>query len=218
MAELPSVAVLGMPCSGTTCLAQALDGAGLDFGEQLRPHTHEDERIVRLHARLVPWFDPRRVAGVAGVARNELRAIVADFEGRRWGWKEPLTLFTLELWRGELAVDVVGTFRHPRFVVSYLRRRFGLTVPHAERLWLQFNQELLRLHEREPFPLLCFDWSESWYREHLARTLRELELAQPAAVDFSRRANQADLDYAPSSAALELHETLTVRALSSVAA
>lgn len=216
--------VLGMHFSGTSCLAEALIRAGVDFGKNLRVQrgptaypTYEDERIMRLHIGAMLWDEPKLFVPT-DAARAERDRIVASYEGRDFGFKEPNTLFFTRLWNetswpNKPAYDVryVGTFRHPGSVAAHIAQRLGRTLTPADTLWCQYAKRLLELHDRHKFPLVCFDDNEADYRAALTRAV-EYVCGTGAIVEFDL-GKRVEYPRRPvSDEALALYATLKVRA------
>ena len=44
-------------------------------------------------------------------------------------------------------------------------------------MWYMYNTELLREFRRNPFPVLCFDWSEEYFHSTLDVLHKQLALA-----------------------------------------
>ena len=236
---MSAVIVLGMHFSGTSCLAEALVHAGVEFGAHLRRGsdypTYEDDRIARLHVGLVPWDNPR-VFVPTPAAQEKCESIVASYEGRDFGFKEPSSMFFTSLWenavrypRAKLSapamavlnsapmrrpsgtVRYVGSFRHPGPVLGHIKAAWGKTSVPADELWQRYAQRLLDLHRRSPFPLVCFDEDDDTYKASLARLIGRV-----CGPDAEVRFNPACRDSYPhepaSPEALALYEELKAAA------
>jgi tetratricopeptide (TPR) repeat protein len=79
-------------------------------------------------------------------------------------FKDPRTLLTLAFWQ-EVVPELkkIGTFRHPLRVAASLYFREKMPIRHGLELWITYNERLLREHDREEFPILCFDLSRESY-------------------------------------------------------
>lgn len=210
---MSAVTVLGMQHSGTSCLAECLVRAGVRFGE-VRKNTYESQAIMRLHESLVDWATPKVVVPTTN-SRQQRDEIVASYGEGAWGWKEPLTLFTLDLWREALDVRLVGTFRHPLFVVSRVARLFGGHAEKWERLWVTYNERLLALHNESPFPMVSFDNEPEAYRGSVDYALDFLGVdRQPGAdlgIDLMRRSDEVMRGFRVSDEAERLYQRLLER-------
>jgi hypothetical protein len=198
-----TVAVLGMHHSGTTCLAEAVIASGVHFGAVRQ--TNEHDPIVLLHAQMTCWNDPVPATPTA-VHRAERDRIIRTFSSStRWGFKDPVTLFTLGLWREVLDVELVGTFRDPRKVIR--RLRLGVCPESVkERFWRRYNEQLLRLHAEVPFPIVSFD-SETYARDVERAIGRGVSLFDP------RRPNTATYEGPLSTETEDLHAELLRRSI-----
>lgn len=173
-----TVVVLGMHHSGTTCLAGAVIASGVNFG--VVRATNEHDPILRLHVQMMRWDDPI-VAFPTMADRAERDRIIRTFgPSSRWGFKDPMALFTIDFWSEVLDVQLLGMFRDPRKVIARLARHAA-----PERLWIRYNERLLELHDEAPFPLVSFD-SESYVAD-VERALRTFGLAGKSPFDPSRR-------------------------------
>lgn len=207
------VAVLGMQHSGTSCLSGCLVRAGCRFGD-VREDTYENRAIMRLHESLVDWARPKLIVPDDN-SRRARDEIVASYGDGSWGWKEPLTLFTLDLWRETLDLRLVGTFRHPLFVVSRVARLFGGGAEKWERLWTTYNERLLALHSESPFPIISFDNEPEAYRSSVDHALGVLGIGRQPGVDLgfdvARRSDNAITRLRVSDEAERLYQRLLER-------
>lgn len=173
------VCVLGMHRSGTSCLAGALQSAGLFAGEVVESApfnpkgNRENLRIRALNDAVLDasggsWRCPPQELTWTAQHERERNDIIADFERSTdvWTFKDPRTVLTLDFWRdGRAEVVLVGTFRHPTAVVGSLQQRaldsndpqLRIDVQEAIRLWLHYNQIIVDLRRQAVFPVLCFD-------------------------------------------------------------
>jgi hypothetical protein len=184
---LAIVSVMGMHRSGTSCLAGALQEAGLHCGETSKgdPYNARGNRenlaIRYLHNDVLEasggdWSHPpdRLVYTTEHEERRD--QLIAGFAAgaRHWTFKDPRTLLALPFWRatGQELV-LVGIFRHPLRVARSLASRdaMSLTMEHGISLWVAHNRILLELHRADPFPLLCFDDPPDDFRERLRATV-----------------------------------------------
>jgi len=216
---MAAVIVLGMHFSGTSSLAEALIRAGVDFGAHLRKGnlypTYEDNRIALLHNRLMTWDDPRVFVPTA-VACGERDRIVASYEGRSFGFKEPSTLFFASLW-APVASQYVGTFRHPSLVTAHIKKHWGRTSVPANELWMRYASRLLVLHREHRFPLVCFDDDAAEYGAALTRAV-EYVCGPGACVRFDLANRSSHAPEPASDAALAIYDELKEAAAQSTEA
>lgn len=164
--------ILGMHRSGTSCLAGCLERSGLHLGDVNRsnPHNprgnHELRPLVQLHESILAahagtWSSPPPAASLKmsddqkKTARNIVDHVLAQ---QPCGLKEPRMLLFLDDWLTLTApCRLVGTYRHPSTVTRSLSKRDNMTEADAAALWLRYNRDLIRAHQKQPFPLISFD-------------------------------------------------------------
>ena len=195
--------ILGMHRSGTSCLTGSLQQGGLFLGtvhewnEYNRKGNRENQDVVNLHEAIfkangLNWKNPLRPASWKTLWRHpapawqpqhvaRAREILAEYADQPlWGFKDPRTLMLLKGWR-KLVPDMefVGIYRHPMAVAQSLASRPALpvTVEEGLRMWYIYNRELLQQYRRQPFPMLCFDWSEERFHQQLDILHQQLGLA-----------------------------------------
>lgn len=177
------VLVLGMHRSGTSFLIRALNLAGLWLGDEHElssvegragpgnPKGNYENRggITINDAILVRsggnWLNPppqlraeaEDLVGIRSLCQTLERSKPAHFA--RWGWKDPRTMLTLEVWMTALQrpVQIVGSFRHPAAVARSLLARNGFPVEYSYALWAYYNTLLLNYLQRMPHLLVRFD-------------------------------------------------------------
>jgi hypothetical protein len=191
------VIVLGMHRSGTSCLTGSLQLAGLDLGEysEWNPHNlkgnRENAEVMALNESILvanggKWDVPPKKILWQAEHSQEARRILAKYAGSpAWGFKDPRTLLTLEGWLAlGIEPDYIGIFRHPMAVASSLVQRSSdaMDMKRALALWYAYNKRLLHRYREKPFPLLCFDWSESEFHGALTKAMTRIGL-QPGSDD-----------------------------------
>jgi hypothetical protein len=169
------VPVIGMHRSGTSAIAGALHAGGIAMGDEERFLPRPNAENPR---GFYENFDARRIndavlarAGYEAksweveipAARDSwllrcrrsylLRRYCARY--RYWGWKDPRTCLTLDLWFGSLKQDrlisrtrFVLIFRHPEAVAFSLNKRDGLELRRGLQLWYEYNQRALQALKR----------------------------------------------------------------------
>ncbi len=205
------VVVLGMHRSGTTLLVSWLEALGVYMGKE-QDANREALYMQRLNRRMMEltgaswlypepflWWirDPERRLFLLQRLRRDVRHTLGTAYGKPavkgtdpWGWKDPRTVFTLELWRDVFPeLRVVAVRRHGVDVAVSLRKRAErawavyrthweekkgwppavnglepLPLKVAFELWLRYNQHLD--HLRATWPSL--PWMELRY-EHMVR-------------------------------------------------
>jgi hypothetical protein len=184
------VSVVGMHRSGTSCLAGALQEAGLYGGDVSRGDPY-NARGNREHREIRGLNDDVLVTSGGDWSRPPDRVLwreeherrrdrlVARFAraARHWTFKDPRTLLVLPFWKAAPgAVVFVGIFRHPVNVARSLGARGAMSLPPdlAIPLWIGYNRRLLGLFRCESFPLVCFDASPTRVVDALAGSVEWL--------------------------------------------
>jgi hypothetical protein len=176
--------------SGTSMLAGTLRAAGVYFGEVLdRPFAlnptglQEPAAILRMHEDLLEknggsWHSPP-----SEVTWHKLHEAVRDLyiesrSGRPlWAFKDPRTILVLDGWVSRLkSLEFIGIFRHPAEVAMSMHKRNEHPIEHGLKAWTAYNQRLLDLHMRKPFPLLEFVGDGQTMNRACVRGLRQLGL------------------------------------------
>lgn len=189
--------VLGMHRSGTSCLAGSLQEAGLFLGDVLTTAPHnvkgnrENRAIMKFQEDLLrdnggSWDAPPARLSWSAEHRARRDAIIKSYgEAPLWGFKDPRTLLTIDLWREALPhLRAVGTFRHPMSVARSLMKRDGGELQKWLDLWTLYNERLLRYQSELRFPLLSFDSGDDTYRAALRRIACALDLRAPDDAEF----------------------------------
>ncbi len=163
------VFILGMHRSGTSCLAGSLERCGLFLGQVNRYSTsnlkgnHELTTVWKFHEYILKkqggsWHQPPSSCGVTLLQRQTMYALAAYLsQDTVGGLKDPRLLLLLDSWLAVVKQPrLVGTFRHPLLVAESLAQRNQMPEDAGIRLWLHYNRELVRHHQRQPFPLIEF--------------------------------------------------------------
>ena len=172
------VFILGMHCSGTSCLAGSLEQCGLYLGEVYRSGaynakgTRELPTATHLHYHILTasggfWRHPPSQITAHPWQKQALKKVAAQLAGRApCGLKDPRLLLLMDVWLdviSSFAVSpiLVGTFRHPTAVAQSLVNRHGISEHEANTLWLWYNVELVRLHQVYCLPIIEYDLSNA---------------------------------------------------------
>jgi hypothetical protein len=184
--------------SGTSCLAGSLQEAGLFLGNVMtRGGRHnakgnrENVDIMKfqesvLRANGGSWDAPPAQLTWSDEHRKRRDAIIASYgDAPFWGFKDPRTVLTLEMWREAVPdLRVVGTFRHPTSVALSLEKRHGGPRKKWLDLWMLYNERLV-VHQQElRFPLLSFDLEDAAYAAALRKIANEIGLRTPDQMAF----------------------------------
>lgn len=190
--QIGTVIILGMHRSGTSCLAGALQEAGLYLGKvnEKAPHNakgnRENRAIMDLHDQVLtanggswdaPPCSPTWSPKLAAARDILIKSYPAD---RLWGFKDPRSLITLEGWLDVLpAARCVATLRHPLAVAQSLQRRNKFSYQKSLDLWVSYNTILLNFQREMNFDVINFDWPADRYRARLIDMATRLGLVVP---------------------------------------
>lgn len=163
--------VTGMHRSGTSMVANYLQGCGVDIGDNLQPGDvgnpkgyYEDMDILRFHQDLLAYFGvgtfPTGDLEISRHVPEEFRLRVHEILRRKanssvWGWKDCRTSLFLPFWQDMIPeVNFLFLFRHPVSVVDSLLRRG--TDPSLVRRpaialqsWRLHNERILDFYRRK---------------------------------------------------------------------
>lgn len=188
------VVVLGMHRSGTSFLVRTLNLAGLWLGGDDELHTiegrakignpkgnYENKEGIAINDAILTrsggaWHNPpqRLHANADDAAR--IIALCHTLEKEqpagylRWGWKDPRTVLTLNVWLGALKreIFIVGSYRHPSAVARSLAARDGIPLEVGYALWGVYVSHLLHHIRKHPFALVRFDVAHEFLLEQVA--------------------------------------------------
>ena len=209
------IAILGMHRSGTSCLAGSLQGKGLYLGDVAVWNAHnqkgnrENEAIAALNESVLnysggSWHQPPDKIRWQRAHARQRNALIAEFEATEtslWGFKDTRVTLTLPFWQEALPkLEFVGTYRHPLLVAQSLQRRDTMPVEYALNLWCAYNERLLAVYRRKPFPVVSFDLDQPAYLAAIDRIAIDMRLPAPH--------GEAFLDKALKTTAIDAEDTL----------
>jgi len=216
------ILVLGMHRGGTSALAGALRGLGVDLGPSLMQPAEgvndkgffEHLEAFRIHERLLAAlgrsrFDPRempvgwREHPAFRVAVDEVRALIErDFSSAPcWAVKDPRMCRVAPVWLTALAQiglvpRVIVIARHPAEVARSLQAQRWIASPARSHLcWLQHMLEAEEATRGVPRALITYDALLVDWRDELARAARELVIEWPRPIVDRERDIDAFLDH-----------------------
>ena len=172
--------VLGMHKSGTSLVSDLLHHAGIAMIDEVDPQggyddgnkwerdsTRELNQAILGSAGVfsLDTHGDRRQCGDA--ERRRMRGIIAACSARHadWGFKDPRTCLTYDLWATELpAHRLIAVFRRPEEAWAHywraasLRRRLK-AVRRCLPQWCVHNEAILAALDRTPQPFLVLDYA-----------------------------------------------------------
>ena len=176
------ILVLGCVRSGTSCLAGMLVDQGVSCcglvdtkgKPNLTPKgSFEDPRVTKFHHDMFDWFNPFE-ASLPIFNQDSANDILKSYEGKfPILLKDPKILMVYDMWKTVLDPVCIGTFRHPTLVVDSMMRRLkhnkyypfpkkvpgwcAMTREWAYAIWVRYNLKLIKLYEKNNFPIVNFD-------------------------------------------------------------
>lgn len=161
--------ITGMHRSATSLVANLMQQAGLEIGDQLmgpgpgnRRGHFEDRDFYVLHEQMLAAIGSTALMGVEEISppadpvfAERARALIARRgEHALWGWKDPRSSLFLDFWDALLPRPrYLFLYRHPLEVALSLRRRYTDAEVQLDpwaglRAWGVYNRYLLRFCER----------------------------------------------------------------------
>ena len=160
-----TVVVIGMHRSGSSLTSGILEALGVNMGEKLMAESQanpvgyfEDKAFLRLNRKILnaaggTWYDPpspEAVRAQAEAFRSEVEALVQD-KPLRWGWKDPRTSLTLEVYLDQLTdPHLVVTHRDPEAIAASLVKRGDMQYEEAIALTALYEKRIQALLEARP--------------------------------------------------------------------
>lgn len=176
--------------SGTSMVASIVQVLGVDMGEELLPaHPtdnrlgyYEDVNFLHLNEKVLlsaggDWLEPpsRYRIILAGVRHNDAIKRIVDKKKKmqKWGWKDPRTVLTIELFLPYLTNPhfIVCQRSTESIVKSILKREDTTDARFAEKVTEEYKlrtEDFLNRHSR--LPVLRLD-----YEDILSRPKRNIQ-------------------------------------------
>jgi len=160
--------VLGMHRSATSLTAKGLHEAGVYMGRlnhgtgwlgktKDQPHGHfECQDFVALNRWILKevggsWMNPppfEKILRIRGID-NVIQEIITKHKRPLWGWKDPRTILTYDLYAPHLEdVHLVCNFRDPAAVAKSIERRDNMNSTKALKLAKVYHKRLMTILER----------------------------------------------------------------------
>ena len=177
----PVLVVAGMHRSGTSCVAELLESAGLFLGDDLleadprNPRGYFEDRAFVDYHRMLLSANGLADDGFVGDVQIELTDTLREqaielVEARRsllrpWGWKDPRSVLLLNFW-ADLVPDAryFFVFRPPWDVVDSLFRRgdrvFSVNPRFALTVWMNYNARIRDFARAHPDRVLVRELSQ----------------------------------------------------------
>ncbi|WP_193872900.1 glycosyltransferase [Coleofasciculus sp. LEGE 07081] len=172
--------ITGMHRSGTSLVASLLQSSGVDIGERLMPPAQgnikgyfENLDWVEFHEEVLSaqginrsgWTVEKHIEVPEQFLERAKFLVQANSSKRLWGWKDPRTTLFLDFWENLIPTAFfLLLYRTPWEVIDSLYRRgntgdevFHSNPNFAIKIWLNYNQEILKFYEQFPERCLLID-------------------------------------------------------------
>lgn len=162
---MKTIIILGMHRSATSMIAKGLHGIGVFMGSDLLPPSKhnqwghfEDREFVHLNDRILhsaggKWDNPPLESNILAQADNygpdierliKTRMDSVSDEYPVWGWKDPRTTLTIELYMPYVVnPHFIACYREPQEVAKSLFNRDGIGKQCGEMLAKEYNRRML---------------------------------------------------------------------------
>lgn len=176
--QMKTVIVLGMHRSGTSMIAGVLHCLGIFMGGRLlgrseyNPFGHfEDIRFIELNDRIlaaaggdwlhVPAAD--EILMQADAFQAEIQRLLATDRAGSWGWKDPRTCLTLDLFFPYIEnPNFIVCHRDADEIAASLHKRDGLPLDRGLALKAVYDRRMEEFFARHPgLPRLDLDYRET---------------------------------------------------------
>ncbi|HEC68495.1 MAG TPA: glycosyltransferase [Candidatus Desulfofervidus auxilii] len=161
-----SIIVLGMHRSGTSMTAGVLHRLGVNMGKNLMKGNwanplgyFENLEFVRLNDRILQaaggsWNDPpgrEKILAQKEKFSSEIYNLIQKEKSEIWGWKDPRTTLTIELFLPYLENPYfLICYRNPLSIAESLKRRDGTSIEFGLKLTGIYNQRIVDFLEKHP--------------------------------------------------------------------
>lgn len=177
------IVILGMHRSGTSFLVRTLNLAGLWLGGDNQLYTiegrakignpkgnYENKEGIAINDAILArsggsWYNPPKqlitnaddAARIVALCKTLAHGQPDGY--RRWGWKDPRAVLTLDIWLEALKsnIFIVGSYRHPSAVAKSLLARDGIPLETGYALWAFYVQRLITHIKKYPSVIVRFD-------------------------------------------------------------
>jgi hypothetical protein len=161
--------VLGMHKSGTTLVSRILDASGISMGDFRADKTYDEgnkyerRETLKSNVRLLGLSYKQRslkipplVKRYADTSRSEIAKLTAlikriqtEHEGQDWGFKDPRTCLTYDIWQYVLPEHkIIAVFRHPQELWQHYRPESTLArLKLFRRCWAIMTSWYVHNHE-----------------------------------------------------------------------
>lgn len=154
------IVILGMHRSGTSMIAGILNMLGIDMGKELigkhwsNPLGHfENKKFLELNEKILRkaggvWNRPpeeEQILAQVGIFSEEIKNLIQSNESKFWGWKDPRTSLTIELFLPYLDNPYfLVCHRDASAIARSLKRRDNMRLEQGIKLTKIYNKRIER--------------------------------------------------------------------------
>ncbi len=158
-----TIVVLGMHRSGTSLVAGVLHHLGVNMGKEMlggdrfNPFGHfENKKIIKLNEEILKeaggsWYAPpssEKILKVREKFKNKIKEIIESEKSKLWGFKDPRTSLTIELFLPFLENPYfIVCYRNKREIIKSLIRRDKMNFEYASRLIDLYYERITKFFE-----------------------------------------------------------------------
>lgn len=159
--------ILGCGRSGTGILTRILAENGWSVPVEFVTSNYEDRLISGLNENILNYYDfnyfnidgeihPTKLPEIFS---DQIEALIDYYKRLKNPLiKDPRMLFLSNCWIKHIDYEFIGIFRDPLEVAeSHLKLYPNRSRDEYLKLWLNYNEQLLRLHKYSSFPILDFN-------------------------------------------------------------
>ena len=155
---MKTIVILGMHRSGTSMVSGILKRLGIDVGKDLlgkvksNPFGHfEDRQFINMNKRILKscggsWSSPPSVKSILNQKKffsDEIRKLVKKNQSDVWGWKEPRTTLTIELYLPHLNNPYfLVCYRNEMDIAKSLNKRNNMSTKESLKLTELYNKRI----------------------------------------------------------------------------
>jgi hypothetical protein len=163
---IKSIIILGMHRSGTSMVAGVLARLGVNMGRELMPPNrgnptgyYENMDFVKLNREILghqdnsvlPIPSSQEIINKKDKFGEQIKKIIKKSQSSLWGWKDPRTCLTIELFLPFLTNPYfIICQRNPLAIARSLKKRDGLSVEMGIKINEIYNQRITNFFQRNP--------------------------------------------------------------------
>ena len=162
--EIKTIVILGMHRSGTSMVAGVLDILGVNMGKELEEANKwnpvgyfENKKFMAINKEITDEEDGL-IINIPTLEKillkkekfiQKIKNIIKQEETNFWGWKDPRTSLTIDLFLPFLKnPHFIVCFRNPLEVAKSLRKRDGFSILEGLRLTMEYNKRIINFLDK----------------------------------------------------------------------